>query len=153
MRRLTGKFVLGTLSTALLLLATSQTPAQETKVPANTANTQTKSTAKAAEEKKQESRSTAEKRAIPVMMPDGRTVTIEGPAARTAPEATPHIEAAFNRRTPRDLRTYTLAEIITAAEGAANDGMAGARGGAAARVKVTVTVSCCPIKVVIVVTF
>ena len=86
------------------------------------------------------------------MPQDGRSVVVEG---KLSPAAVNKVQAAFNRMTSRDLRSYPLGEILHAAETAAHEGVAGEAGGgaAAARVKVSVTVSCCPLKIVIVISW
>jgi hypothetical protein len=77
---------------------------------------------------------------------DGRTVEVVSGGPRLSAETIAKVQAAFNRKTPRDLRTYTLGEVISAAEAAAAEGGTAAT---AAKPRVCVTVSCCPFKITI----
>ena len=76
---------------------------------------------------------------------DGRTVKVEGVGAngaRVSSEAVAKVQASFNRRLPRDLRTYTLAEVLSAAEAAAADGTT--TGSTTARPRICIRLTCCP---------
>lgn len=85
---------------------------------------------------------------------DGRTVIVQGEGVKLSPAAIGKVQATFNRLTSRDLRSYPLGEILNAAERAAKEGVsAEPGGGAAARVKWSVTISCCPLKIVIIISF
>ena len=82
---------------------------------------------------------------------DGRIVVVEGEGAKLSPAAISKVQATFNRLTSRDLRSYPLGEILNAAERAAKEGASAEPGGSPARLKWSVTISCCPLKVVIVI--
>lgn len=85
--------------------------------------------------------STVVEQPVPAVV-DGRTVKVVG--GRLSPESIAKIQAAFNRRLPRDLRTYTLGQIIDAAEAAAAEETSPA---STARIRCHVTVRCCPLEV------
>jgi hypothetical protein len=121
-----GSLILGTLSLGMLLLThtgLAQAPPPRKEAPALSAG-----------------------QAVPAVT-DGRTVKVES-STRLAPDAVAKIQAAFNRRLPRDLRTYTLGEIISAGEAAGNEGAPA--GAATARIKVTIRVTCCPLTITII---
>lgn len=144
---LRGKFVLGTLSAGLLLAplgsawALQEKPTKivvQEKLPTKVVDSEKRTSPPVKEE--------AAKLAVPVVS-DGRTVRVEVAHAAAA-DTVAKVQAAFNRRVPRDLRTYTVADIVHAAEEAAVE--ATARPGVAmSRVRVKVTITCCPVMIVI----
>ena len=95
----------------------------------------------------------AEQEQLAMAPRDGRTVVVEGDRGRLSPATVSKVEAAFNRLTSRDLRSYQLGEILSAAETAAKQGTAGegAAGGPQAIKIKSITISCCPLKIVIVI--
>ncbi len=128
MRESRGKFIFG-VSLAGLLLMTSAVSAQKRSAAPTPA---AKPAASAA----------AEQPAPAVF--DGRTVKV---APGVAPaESMAKVQAAFNRRLSRDLRSYTLNEIISAAEAAAAEGRAVAL---PTRGSICIKITCCPLTITI----
>jgi hypothetical protein len=141
MRENRGKFICGMSLVGLLLLTSAAIAQKKQASPAPTSS------------------APAAKMAAPVAIPapvvtDGRIVQIESsdPNARLSPESTAKVQAAFNRRLPRDLRTYTLGEVISAAEAAFAEGSPAESSTAKTsapkqRHCVDITFHCCPPKI------
>jgi hypothetical protein len=90
--------------------------------------------------------SAAAEQSVPAVV-DGRTVEVVSGGPRLSADSITKIQAAFNRRLPRDLRTYAFGEIISAAEAAAAEGTTTAS--AAKPISVCVDIFCCPFRVTI----
>ena len=81
-------------------------------------------------------------------------VTVAG--AKLTPEMKAKVQASFHRRLQGDLKDHTVAQIYEAAEAAARDAVTPPKGGATgeARIKnISITISCCPLRIVITIEF